>query len=164
MNNGPVSWRAKRQDCVTLSSAEAEFVAASLCGQEVIYLRALLQGLGHKQLEPTPVYEDNAACILMSKNPSNPQQSRHIDLRRHFLREMVRDKVLRLVKCAGTQNVADALTKSLPAQTLHQHREYMWGSRVPFSAFFVRHSDWRALACFATPLTETGTPLPALPV
>eukprot|EP00961_Rhodomonas_salina_P226387 3060586-Rhodomonas_salina.1 len=45
MNNGPVSWHSKRQSCTTLSSAEAEFVAASICGQEVIYLRALLTGL-----------------------------------------------------------------------------------------------------------------------
>eukprot|EP00961_Rhodomonas_salina_P110386 1485563-Rhodomonas_salina.1 len=49
MNNGPVSWCAKRQSCTTLSSAEAEFVAASMCGQEVIYLRNLLRDLGHSQ-------------------------------------------------------------------------------------------------------------------
>eukprot|EP00961_Rhodomonas_salina_P272582 3683322-Rhodomonas_salina.1 len=63
MNNGLVSWRSKRQSCTTLSSAEAEFVAASICGQEVIYLRALLTGLGFPPLGPTMLWEDNAACI-----------------------------------------------------------------------------------------------------
>eukprot|EP00961_Rhodomonas_salina_P046429 623078-Rhodomonas_salina.2 len=53
LNNGPVSWKAKRQGCVTLSSAEAEFVAASQCGQEVLYLRQLLEQLSHGQTEPT---------------------------------------------------------------------------------------------------------------
>eukprot|EP00961_Rhodomonas_salina_P054757 735670-Rhodomonas_salina.1 len=72
LNNGPVSWKAKRQGCVTLSSAEAEFVAASQCGQEVLYLRQLLEQLGYKQTEPTRVYEDNEACIKMSENPTNP--------------------------------------------------------------------------------------------
>eukprot|EP00961_Rhodomonas_salina_P113355 1524992-Rhodomonas_salina.2 len=68
MNNGPVSWCAKRQSCTTLSSAEAEFVAASMCGQEVIYLRHLLRDLGHSQGDrpgPTVIYEDNASCIAM---------------------------------------------------------------------------------------------------
>eukprot|EP00961_Rhodomonas_salina_P125501 1690608-Rhodomonas_salina.1 len=53
MNNGPISWKAKRQGCVTLSSAEAEFVAASHCGQELIYLRNLLKCLGYEQQGPT---------------------------------------------------------------------------------------------------------------
>eukprot|EP00961_Rhodomonas_salina_P270879 3660362-Rhodomonas_salina.1 len=50
---------------------------------------------------------------------------------------MVRDGLLKLRKCAGTQHVADALTKSLPAPSFHKHREYLYGSRVPFEAFRV---------------------------
>eukprot|EP00961_Rhodomonas_salina_P226567 3063584-Rhodomonas_salina.1 len=53
LNNAPVSWKAKRQDCVTLSSAEAEYVAASMAGQEVVYLRAMLRGFGLEQRKPT---------------------------------------------------------------------------------------------------------------
>ena len=136
LNCGPISSRAKRQSCTTLSSAEAEFVEASVCGQEVIYLRNLLRDLGYAQTEPTLVYEDNAACILMSENPAHPDRARHIDTRIWFLRDMVRDKVIKLVKCAGTKNVADAFTKSLPGPSFLQHREYMWGSRKPFEAFF----------------------------
>ena len=65
MNCGPVSWKAKCQSCTTLSSAEAEFVAASVCGQEVIYLRNLMSDLGQEQPEQTIVFEDNTSCILM---------------------------------------------------------------------------------------------------
>eukprot|EP00961_Rhodomonas_salina_P250317 3384021-Rhodomonas_salina.1 len=61
MNNGPISWKSKCQSCVTLSSAEAEFVAASLCGQEVIYLRNLLRDLDLTQDSPTDIWEDNAS-------------------------------------------------------------------------------------------------------
>ena len=49
---------------------------------------------------------------------------------------MVRDKVLKLAKVPGTENVADALTKSLPAPTLHKHWEYLLGTRTPFQACF----------------------------
>jgi hypothetical protein len=117
MNRGPISWKAKRQPCTTLSSAEAEFVAASLCGQEVIYLRALLCSVGLEQVGPTPIWEDNAACILMSENPAHPDRARHIDVKVHFLRDMVREGVVKLQKVAGVKNVADALTKSLPVPT-----------------------------------------------
>eukprot|EP00961_Rhodomonas_salina_P257439 3479311-Rhodomonas_salina.1 len=67
---------------------------------------------------------------------------------------MVWDKLLKLRKCAGTQNVADALTKSLPAPSFTKHREYLFGSRVPFEAFYVSIREckvstagraWRAL-------------------
>eukprot|EP00961_Rhodomonas_salina_P076121 1021783-Rhodomonas_salina.1 len=82
MNNGPISWKAKRQSCTTLSSAEAEFVAASVCGQEVINLRNLLRDLGYAQRKPTHLYEDNASAILMSENPVNAERSKHIDPRK----------------------------------------------------------------------------------
>ena len=53
----------------------------------------------------------------------------------HYVRELVRVGHVKLVKCAGTLNVSDALTKSLARPAFEKHREYMWSS-VPFSAFF----------------------------
>eukprot|EP00961_Rhodomonas_salina_P176806 2383666-Rhodomonas_salina.1 len=76
-----------------------------MCGQEIIYLWNLLRDLGHSQGDrPTTVYEDNTSCILMSENQVNAELSRHIDTRLYFLRDMVQDKMLKLRKCAGTQN------------------------------------------------------------
>jgi hypothetical protein len=121
---------------VTLSSSEVEFVAASQAGQEVVYLRALLRGFGYPQVRATEIWEDNASCIMMSENPTNRDRSRHVDVKVHFLRDLVRDGHVKLLKCAGTQNVSDALTKSLPRPAFEKHREYMIGTRVPFSAFY----------------------------
>ena len=73
---------------------------------------------------------------MMSENPTNRDRSRHVDVKVHYLRDLVRDGHVKLVKCAGTQNVSDALTKSLARPPFEKHREYMWGTRVPFSAFF----------------------------
>eukprot|EP00961_Rhodomonas_salina_P178358 2405855-Rhodomonas_salina.1 len=108
INNGPITWKAKRQSCVTLSSAEAEFVAASICSQEIIYLCSTLSGFGYEQKGATVLFEDNASCIAMS----NPAGSRHINTRLYFLRDMVLEGVLKLSKVDGTKNPADALTKS----------------------------------------------------
>lgn len=128
LNGGNIAWKCKRQSCTTLSSAEAEFMAASICGQEVIYLRTLLRSTGYGQHGPTKVWEDNASCIAMTENPLNAECSRHIDTRCFFIRDLVRDKVMRLVKCAGTHNVADTLTKSLPYPSLEMHVVYMKGT------------------------------------
>jgi hypothetical protein len=137
LNGGAVSWRSSRQGGVTLSSAEAEFVAASQAGQEAVYLRALLRGFNFRQVGATEIWEDNASCIMMSENPANRERTRHVDTRVHYLRELVRDGHVKLLKCAGPQNVADALTKSLPRPALAKHRQYMWGTRIPFSAFYL---------------------------
>ena len=149
LNGGPISWKASRQGGVTLSSSEAEFVAASQAGQEVLYLRALLKGFAYLQHGPTEIWEDNASCILMSENPTNRERSRHVDVRVHFLRDMVRDGSVKLIKCAGTQNVADALTKSLPRPAFHKHREFLKGTAQSFSAFFAS-ADKPAVPTYVT--------------
>ncbi len=108
LNGGAISWRSSRQGGVTLSSREAEFVAASWT--EVAYLCVLLRGFGYTQKKPRDRWEDNASYVMMSENPTNRDRSRRVDVKVHYLRDLVRVK---LVKCAGTQNVSDALTKSL---------------------------------------------------
>jgi hypothetical protein len=135
LNGGAISWKSSRPGGVTLSSSEAEFVAASQVGQ-VVYLRELLMGFGHPQRKPTEIWEDNASCIMMSENPTNRDRSRHVDVKVHYLRDLVRDDHVKLVKCAGTQNVSDALTKSLARPDLRNTRGTYLGTRVPFSAFF----------------------------
>jgi len=86
LNGGAFSWRSSRPGGVTLSSAEAEFVAASQAGQEAVYLRALLRGFNVRQVGATEIWEDNASCIMMSENPANRERTRHVDTPVHYLR------------------------------------------------------------------------------
>ena len=85
-------------------------MAASQAGQEVVYLGELLKGFGHPQKKPTEICEDNASCIMMIEKPTNRDRSRHVDVKVDYLRDLLRDGHVKLVKCAGTQNVSDALT------------------------------------------------------
>jgi hypothetical protein len=156
LNGGAVSWRSSRQGGVTLSSAEAEFVAASQAGQEAVYLRALLRGFNFRQVGATEIWEDNASCIMMSENPANRERTRHVDTRVHYLRELMRDGHVKLLKCAGPQNVADALTKSLPRPALAKHRQYMWGTRIPFSAFYLSLKTGRSPTASYNIITPCG--------
>ena len=115
VNSGPVSWKSGLQPIVTLSSCEAEYVA--LCSEvcEVKYLRNLLDELGHKQLEPTLIWEDNKAAILVgSQECSSAGRCKHIDLRFRFVAMAVKQKVVRVRYTPTDVNVADLLTKALP--------------------------------------------------
>ena len=132
-NGGAVSWKSRRQDSVSLSTSEAEFVAASQCAQEVLYLREILRDFHETQQSPTLVYEDNLACIAMSENAVRRKYSRHIDIRRYFVRELVADGVLKLIPLRTHLMMADALTKSLPTPAHAKHRAVMMG-HAPFSA------------------------------
>jgi hypothetical protein len=84
MNGGPISWKSRRQDSVALSTSEAEYMAASEVGKEILYLHVILRDAGYAQTVPTNIYEDNLACIAMSTNPVRRKSSRHIDIRVHF--------------------------------------------------------------------------------
>ena len=78
----------------------------------------------------------------------NRERSRHIDTRVYFILDLVKDGVLRLVKVPGVDNVADALTKSVPFPTLEKHHKYLWGSGVLSSAYLVTVKGWKSLAVY----------------
>ena len=134
LNDAPISWRSSRQGGVTLSSSEAEYVAASAVAQENAYLRALLSRFDRSPLGPTCVWEDNTTCILMSENP-NRDHNRHDDVKFHFLRERVRAGEVKLYKYWGALTVGDALTKSLSRPTFHKHVPFMYGTRSSYRPF-----------------------------
>ncbi len=62
-NKSLIMWKSKMQKTTALSTEEAEYYSASAAGCEVLYLWTLLDSLGFKQKKPTPIYEDNTACI-----------------------------------------------------------------------------------------------------
>ena len=119
MNGGAVSWKSQHQPTVALSTAEAEYMALTAAIQEVIFLRQLLDSMGVKQSEPTMIFEDNQACIALSKNSLVNTRSKHIDIKYHFNREKVESGEVVLKYCPSAEMIADVMTKPLPAP---QHR------------------------------------------
>ena len=108
-----IDWSSKRQEIAALSPAESEQNAAFHTAKTAIYFRELLSELGYDQSTPTTLHEDNTACIAQSKNPVNHQRTRHVHLRYHYLRELVKQKLVRLQHIRTNQQRADALTKPL---------------------------------------------------
>ncbi len=105
------------QKTTALSTAEAEYYSASMAGCEVLYLRDLLHRPGFTQKKPTPIYEDNTACIEWGNDViGGRERAKHIDIRKHFAHEVIQNGQMRLVKVPTASHVADILTKGLHLQ------------------------------------------------
>lgn len=116
LSGGAISWTSRKQLSVTLSSTEAEYVAAAQASQEVIWLRQLLTDLGQPQLGPTEIYEDNQGCLVLAHMEGVNSRTKHIDVKFHFLRDLQEQGLLELLYCPTEDMTADILTKPLTAE------------------------------------------------
>ena len=104
------------QETTALSTAEAECYSASTAATEVMYIRDLLDLLVFSQRTPTPVYEDNNACIEWVNNViGGRERAKHINIRKHFAHEAVQNGYMRLIRVPTSKQLADILTKGLHA-------------------------------------------------
>ena len=85
MGNTTFTWLSKKQPIVTLSTCEAEYVAASWCVCHAIRLRNLLSKMELKQQGAAVIQVDNKSTIELAKNLVNHKRIKHIDIRFHFI-------------------------------------------------------------------------------
>ncbi|KAJ0809226.1 putative RNA-directed DNA polymerase [Helianthus annuus] len=112
-DGGAVAWSSKKQKIVTLSSTEAEYVAATTCACQVLWMRAVLEDFGMKIKGSTTIKCDNMSTIKLSRNTVFHGRCKHIGVRYHFLRDLVKDGTIVLEHCGTRDQVADVMTKPL---------------------------------------------------
>ncbi|SGY51134.1 BQ5605_C001g00968 [Microbotryum silenes-dioicae] len=113
---GAISWIAKRQTLVTLSSTKAEYVAMSYAACEGIWLRRLLADLGFEQTTPTRLRGD----ITLAKHPAFHARTKHIGIHFHFIRDHIAEGTIEMVWVPTGTMAADVLTKGLGTQKHYQ--------------------------------------------
>ena len=124
ISGAAVSWRSKKQTCVALSTAEAEYVALAGAAQEAMWMRQLTAELEiDAPAEAITIFEDNQSAICMTKNPQFHGRSKHISIKYHFIRDHVNDGVVKLQYCPTGDMVADMLTKGLPKDQFIELRQ-----------------------------------------
>jgi hypothetical protein len=122
-----VRWTRKEKGFVALSTAEAEYVSASSCSQDVIWLRGVLWDLNYQQRETTVIFEDNTAAIKWRSGSS--RRAKHIYLKVCFVHEVVSMKQVILKYLPTAEQVADILTKPLEANIFCFLRDKLGFSR-----------------------------------
>jgi phosphoribosyl-AMP cyclohydrolase len=112
---GAISWMRKRQVVVALSTTEVEYMAATHASKEEVWLQILCSGIGLVQ-QAVRIDCDSQSAIFLVKNPTYHSKTKHIDIQYHFVRDMVEEKKVLLMKVDTLKNVADSLTKSVSTE------------------------------------------------
>jgi hypothetical protein len=114
-----ITWRSSKQDIVAQSSMESEYIGLSEAGKEAKWLRKLQAEIFPTISTPTIIYEDNQSAIKLTANPLHSNRSKHIDVRYHSIREIVKSKIVEIKYLSTAEMIADIMTKSL-GKILHQ--------------------------------------------
>ena len=125
MNGGVVQWSSKLQATVALSTAEAETIAATEAVKQLMHMRLFHEELGMKSVGPSTVFEDNVACISLAHGSQQSKRAKHYQLKVHFLNEKFNDGTFAFEKVGTTDQLSDALTKSLPRESFCRYRNWM---------------------------------------
>ena len=125
MGSGAISWSSKKQQVVALSTAEAEYMAAASAACQAVWLRRLCDELKQVQLLPTKIFCDSKSAISLTKNPVFHGRSKHIDIKFHYIRDLVKEDEIAMEFCKSEDQIADILTKSLKAETFYSLKQKM---------------------------------------
>jgi hypothetical protein len=107
------SWQSRKQSSIDLSTTEAEYIATCSASCEAIWLQKLLTSLFDLEMEATMILCDNQSCIKMTKNPVFHDKMKHIEIRYHYIRDIVQKGVVKLQYVGIDEHVADVLSKPL---------------------------------------------------
>ena len=112
-NSASFATKSRKAKSVTVSSTEAEYMALSEAAKAIMWARQLLDELGYKQEEPTVVYEDNKSTINMVNKGNDKGRTKHIDVRFHYIRELVETNQIVVEYKPTEEMIADMVTKAL---------------------------------------------------
>jgi hypothetical protein len=140
--NGIFSWQSRAQKTIALSSTKAEYMALSDCSRQTVWIQSLLQELGFK-IPTIPICRDNQGSIFIGSNPVQVCRSKHIDIRYHYVWQLIKEKRIELFFVEGAENTADLFTKNLGAPKFLKFRGQLG------LEFYSSSSNKKKIACLA---------------
>lgn len=115
-----VTWGSKKQKVVALSSAEAEFRGIAKGITEILWIQKLMNELGFPQKTACKLFCDNKAAISISENPVQHDRTKHVEIDRHFIKDKLEDKTIKLLFVRSKDQLADILTKAINTKAFEE--------------------------------------------
>lgn len=114
VDSGAVSWSSRKQELVTLSTVEAEYIAVTHAAKEAVWLRRLIREVFKLIGTATTLYCDNQSAVAIATNGNFHARMKHIDIRYHYICFVIDDGSITLIYCPTDDMTADTFTKALP--------------------------------------------------
>jgi len=131
LHGGTISWSAKWQEIVSLSTMESNYIAVTHATKEGLWIRSLLSQLFLGKLNPTTLFSDNQSAVTLAKDHQHHARTKHIDIQFHFIHYVIKNSSIQLIYCPTHDMVTDMLTKALPsAKVKHFVSQLVLGSLV----------------------------------
>ncbi|GKF14545.1 retrotransposon protein, putative, ty1-copia subclass, partial [Tanacetum coccineum] len=123
MNRGAVDWKSSKQSTTAMSSMEAEYIAATEAAMEAIWIRKFIFGLGvvPNIEKPMDMHCDNTGAITIADEPDVQKGAKHFRQKYHFIREVIQEGDIRILKVHTDTNLADPLIKPMPCTKHVEH-------------------------------------------
>lgn len=119
-----VSWKSNLQSIVALSTTEAEYVALTEAVKEALWIQGLLTEMGFKQ-EKVTLWCDSQSAISLAKNNTFHERTKHIAIKFNFIRDVIEEGSVEVLKIHTSQNPADMLTKGIHVQKFESALEFL---------------------------------------
>ena len=132
------SWQSRKQSNIALNTTEAEYIATCSSSCEAIWIHKLLTGLFDLEMEATVILCDNQSCIKMTENPVFHDKSKHIEIRYHYICDMVQRGAINLQYVRTYEKVADVLTKPMSWVKF----EYFWDKLSVVQKDLPQKGEW----------------------
>ena len=123
-----IAWVSRTQKIVALSTSESEYVAFAECGAEVKHLLQLWEEV-KEDIKPAKLCGDNMGSLLMSENVVWGNRTKHIDVRYHFIKELIQRGIIKGEYINTLNNMADGHTKNLDIKKFERQKRW-WMNTV----------------------------------
>ncbi|GJY97977.1 putative ribonuclease H-like domain-containing protein [Tanacetum coccineum] len=148
-----ISWKCKKQTVVANSTTEAEYVAASSCCGQVLWIQNQLLDYVYNFMH-TKIYIDNESTICIVKNLVFHSKTKHIEIRHHFIRDSNEKKLIQMIKIHTDKNVADLITKAFDRQLSLMGYEKPSQKLTFYKAFF--SPQWEVFDSYYSAMPNDG--------